>query len=161
MNLFIWTIFVCHPRPSNLCLISPNSMNTNRQADRAKSSLLFLFTPFLQFSIPFYPCRLHFKMSALALLSPNNLSYSSSLPVITPLDSYLPVVSVHVSNTAVIQLLFNDYLPSLPPYDYRMSQLVITDWQVPVLNKWGRKEFFYMSYFSFLLGKLLLCPKMS
>lgn len=66
-------------------------------------------------------------MSALALLSPNNLSYSSSLPVITPLDSYLPMVSVHVSNTVVIQLLFNDYLPSLPPYDYRMSQLVITD----------------------------------
>lgn len=66
-------------------------------------------------------------MSALALLPPNNLSYSSSLPVITQLDSYLPTVSVHVSNTAVIQLLFNDYLPSLFPYDYRMSQLVISD----------------------------------
>lgn len=56
-------------------------------------------------------------MSALALFPPNNLSYSSSLTVITPLDSYLPMVSVHVSNTVAIKLLFNDYLTYLSPYD--------------------------------------------
>lgn len=59
MNLIYLTNFLCHPRLTNFCLISPNSRNTNTQAVRAKPSLLFLltFAPFLQLSILFYPCR--------------------------------------------------------------------------------------------------------